>query len=213
MKKSKVTSMSLDELRNLIESTSGKQLPSARTLRESCCEIVAIASVGKDAQLTVYKNGFFIYCVEGRSIVGAVDRCGDYRDDDDPSYQLDAAVFEYESWSLRLAMEGEKKLRYNSDKRNGNTYSYSAVVTGEVTDAESSDLRDPFDFAAHLADQDCVAKMLACLTERQRQVVQMYYLQNMTQQIIADRLGIAKRVVGHTVEDAVRKIQKNFRKF
>ena len=49
----------------------------------------------------------------------AVDRCGDYRYDfTDGTYQVvSAETFEDTEWSVRLLMEGERRMEHNLNKR------------------------------------------------------------------------------------------------
>ena len=48
------------------------------------------------------------------------------------------------------------------------------------------------------------------LTERQMEVVQLYFYKGMTQQEIAEEIGIGRRSVGNCLEGALKKIRKNF---
>lgn len=190
------------ELREQIASTNGKKVPTAKALRESECDVVATASVGHDGELTVYQNGFFLYKAAGKATVGAVDQSGDYQDDDDEGYRLDASIFENEDWTVRLALEGEKRLKHNSDRRNGNTYSYSA------DDMELGDLRDPSDIAKEYESREMVKRMLACLTDKQRTAVRLYFVDGLTHQQIADLLGSSRQAITKQIRLAIDRLKK-----
>ena len=71
------------------------------------------------AKLTAYENGYAVYEVDGSYTVMAVDRCGDYRYDfTDGTYQVvSAETFEDTEWSVRLLMEGERRMEHNLNKR------------------------------------------------------------------------------------------------
>lgn len=70
------------------------------------------------AKLTAYENGYAVYEVDSAHTVMAVERCGDYRYDfTDGTHQIvPAETFEDAEWSLRLLMEGEKRMEHNLSK-------------------------------------------------------------------------------------------------
>ena len=50
------------------------------------------------------------------------------------------------------------------------------------------------------------------LTKRQMEVIRLYFYKGMSQQAIAQKLGIGRRAVGNCIEGALKKIKKNFGK-
>lgn len=68
---------------------------------------------------TAYENGYAVYEVDGSHTVMAVDRCNDYRYDfTDGTYEvIPAEAFEDVEWSVRLLMEGERRMEHNLNKR------------------------------------------------------------------------------------------------
>ena len=50
------------------------------------------------------------------------------------------------------------------------------------------------------------------LTKRQMEVIRLYFYKGMSQQAIAQKLGIGRRAVGNCIEGALKKIKKNFQK-
>ncbi len=115
---------------------------------------------------------------------------------------IDSQMFEDERWTVRLALEGEKRLKRNNDKRTGRVFSYSGDVM------EGADLRDPFDLEHQIAEKDALERLLSCLTEKQRQVVLLSYVHGLTQEEIASRLGIGRRAVGNSLEAALKRMRK-----
>lgn len=197
--------ISLRELCGLVERTIGKKLPTARTLRESGAAVVASAKVGADGELTVYQSGFYTYRAAGCTTVYAVDRCAGYAYDGDEA--LDAAFFEDKEWTLRLMLAGEDRLEHNHNVREESShFSFSGDVM------EGRDLQDPYDFTADLESRDAVEQLLAVLTERQRQVVEMYFVDGLAQQQIADCLGIRKQVVCRHLQSAIERMITLFEK-
>jgi RNA polymerase sigma factor (sigma-70 family) len=185
----------LGELRRLVDTTAGKKIPTASALRESGVPVVALAEVGNGV-LTVYKNGFFTYSVAGHTTVYAVDRCTGYAYDG--GMALGVAFFENEEWTLRLMLAGEDRLEHNGNRREEKPHGFSL-------DEEGSDRGwgDGVDFTLRIEDRDTVNRMLPMLTDRQRQIVEMYFVQGLTQQQIADYLMIRKQVVCRHIQAAI----------
>ena len=66
--------------------------------------------------------------------------------------------------------------------------------------------------AEMLADEELrrLYAAIGKLTERQKEVIELYYFKGMTQQEIAEELGIGRRSVGNVLEGAIKKIKKVF---
>ena len=109
--------ITLRELKGMIDTVVEKKLPTFKTLMEMNPVAVARTSVN-GAKLTAYENGYAVYEVDSAHTVMAVDRCGDYRYDfTDGTHQIvPAETFEDAEWSLRLLMEGEKRMEHNFSK-------------------------------------------------------------------------------------------------
>ena len=103
--------ITLRELKGMIDTVVEKKLPTFKTLMEMNPVAVARTSVN-GAKLTAYENGYAVYEVDSAHTVMAVECCGDYRYDfTDGTHQIvPAETFEDAEWSLRLLMEGEKRI-------------------------------------------------------------------------------------------------------
>ena len=204
--------ITLRELKAKIDAVTEKKLPKYAQLMAQNPVAVAQTSVN-GATLTAYQNGYAVYEMDGAHTVMAVDRCGDYRYDfTDGTYQVPAEVFEEAEWSLRLIMEGERRLEHNLNKT-------SSKYEAAVLECDGSDWSDSImvdfleeDNAEMLADQELrrLYAAMGKLTERQREVIELYYFKGMTQQEIAEELGIGRRSVGNALEGAIKKIKKIF---
>ena len=60
-----------------------------------------------------------------------------------------------------------------------------------------------------IVQRDMLSELLDCLTERQREVVMAYFFDGLTQQQIADKLGIGQRAVAYHMEAALKRLRKN----
>lgn len=76
-----------------------------------------------------------------------------------------------------------------------------AVERIEYTDVEEPVAPDPL--AVAMAEE-----VMSALTPRQRQVIQMYFFENKSQNEIAEELGIAQKNVSKTITRAVRRMRK-----
>ena len=209
-------SITLGQLKTMIHSTAGRHLPTAKQLREH--DQLFLFQPLYDGELHVFTSGFAVCRAGKHTAVLRVDRVSTYFYEfatTDKPISLDD-----QPWATALTLAAEKRIEAFQNDR----LSRRCVGFVDDYDDEASEDREPSD-AKVLAGTDNVEetvadrlddrmkKLLACLTDRQRQVVTMYYIDDMKQQEIADALGIARRVVGHTLEDAIAKIQKNLNKF
>lgn len=205
--------ITLRELKAKIDAVTEKKLPQYKQLMEQNPVTVAQATVN-GATITAYQNGYAVYEMDGARSVMAVDRCGDYRYDfNDGTYQVvPAEVFEEAEWSLRLIMEGERRLEHNLNKT-------SSKYEAAVLECDGSDWSDSImvdfleeDNAEMLADQELrrLYAAMGKLTERQREVIELYYFKGMTQQEIAEELGIRQQSVNDFMRQATKKLKKVF---
>lgn len=205
--------ITLRELKAKIDAVTEKKLPQYKQLMEQNPVAVAQTSVN-GATITAYQNGYAVYEADGAHSVMAVDRCGEYRYDfNDGTYQVvPAEVFEEAEWSLRLIMEGERRLEHNLNKT-------SSKYEAAVLECDGSDWSDSVmvDFLAEdnaeiLADEELrrLYAAMGKLTDRQKEVIELYYFKGMTQQEIAEELGISKPGVHYALQGALKKLKKSF---
>ena len=167
-----------------------------------------------DASLTVYENGYAVYEVDGAHTVMAVDRCGDCRYDfTDGTYQIiPAEEFENMEWSIRLLMEGERRMEHNRNKTSDKFENTALECDGsDWSAAVMVDFMDECK-AEVLADKELkrLYAAMSKLTERQSEIIQLYYYKGMSQYEIADELGIRQQSVDRILKQAVNRLRKNF---
>ena len=61
-----------------------------------------------------------------------------------------------------------------------------------------------------IIQQDSIAELLDCLTDRQRRIVKLYFFEQLTQQQIADALGIRQQSVTDALRAALKRMRKLF---
>lgn len=152
--------------------------------------------------------------MDGAHTVIAVDRCGDYRYDfTDGTYQVvPAETFEETEWSVRLLMEGERRMEHNRNNRTAENENvslecdgsdWSAAVMVDFLDEDNADL---------LADQELrrLYAAMSKLTERQSEILQLYFYKGLNQYEIAEELGVCQQSVNRIMNQAVKRLRKNF---
>ena len=205
--------ITLREMKTKIDTVVEKKLPTFKTLMEK--EPVAVAqTMVNGAKLTAYENGYAVYEVDGSHTVMAVDRCNDYRYDfTDGTYEvIPAETFEDVEWSVRLLMEGERRMEHNLNKRVADSENVSLECDGsDWSAAVMVDFLDE-DNAEMLADRELrrLYAAMSKLTERQTEVIQLYFYKGMTLQEIAEELGITKPAVHYAMKGALKKMRKSF---
>lgn len=205
--------ITLRELKKKIDAVVEQKLPTFKTLMEQKPMAVAQTTVN-DASLTVYENGYAVYEVDGAHTVMAVDRCGDCRYDfTDGTYQIiPAEEFETMEWSIRLLMEGERRMEHNRNKTSDKFENTALECDGsDWSAAVMVDFMDECK-AEVLADKELkrLYAAMSKLTERQSEIIQLYYYKGMSQYEIADEFGIRQQSVDRILKQAVNRLRKNF---
>lgn len=194
--------MTLGELLRKIDRTTGKTVPTAAWLKAGYSPVTAIQRINDSGRLVVYQNGFSLYEVEGNSTVLRTDHCGGYcyygrQSQNSISYE----DFTEMEWWVRLLMEGEDRLIHNQNARVERN-EYSLESWSEDYPAYSDDLQEQLEI------QEVLTEALAMLTNRQREIVQYYYMEGLGEKEIARIYGISQQAVSLTLSDARKKLHK-----
>jgi len=204
------TIVTLRDLKDTLPATNGMHLPTAKQLREH--DQLFLFQPLYDGELHVFTSGFAVCRAGKHTAVLRVDRVSTYFYEfatTDKPISLDD-----QPWATALTLAAEKRMEdFQADR-----LSRRCVGFVDDYDDEDSEDRKPSD-AKVLAGTDDVEetvacrmddrmkKLLDCLTERQRQVVTMYYIDDMKQQEIADALGITKPAVCIALQSAVNRLK------
>lgn len=209
MKNKIATPHTLRELFNTVPNTVGVIIPTFNSLRNSNAAILYDSGINSP-RLVVYDNGYFTYSVNNHTTVQSIHKCKEsiwYEYADGQREMCDVSVFWDEPFQIRLTLEGEMRLETNQNVRHcAHQYTYDNMSD------ESSDLACHHDFVNDILDSmDKVAlyKAISNLTDKQRVVVEMCFLNNMTQKEAACRLGISREAVKARLESALRALRRN----
>jgi len=203
-------SITLGQLKTMVRPTAGKHLPTVKQLRENDERFMTQPLY--DGCIDVYHSGFAVYRAGRHTAVLRVDRVSSH------TYEFSTAdrtvSLDDKPWATALTLAAEKRIEAFQNDR----LSRRCIGFADDYDDEASEDREPSD-AKVLAGTDNVEetvtdrlddrmkKLLDCLTERQKQVVTMYYINDMKQQEIADVLGITKPAVCIALQCAVNRLK------
>ena len=166
--------------------------------------------LGLDSKISVYQNGYVVYQVGKHSTVFPLHSCRDYfYMADRKAVCLSEQFFGNKVWYLRLVLEGEDRLNRNHEEKERNwNISYSAISEDWFAMENLTE-----SVLEQLEKQETVAEILQDLSERQKYIIQKYYLQEETQEQISNELGISQQAVSATISHAIRMIRNNYSAF
>lgn len=200
--KNAIREITFRELKQMVCSTKGVSLPTARALKMSNIPIVDKRELCGEAYLTVYKNGFVLYETPDGSTVMRLDACGGYvyytRIQKVPLTQED---FEDMDWSIRVMIEGEDRLLHNkksADER------YGKIKIQEIDELPYTD-NPCSDIAEEIIVRELIESVFLELTDRQKQVFIMYYKYGYKLAEIAGHFHISHQAVSFSLQSAKKK--------
>lgn len=201
--------MTLRELRTKIHSTRGTKTPGPKALRESGIPVVA-SNIQNGDGITVYENGYATYQRDGKVTVMPADEFGSY------SYFFSTGevviteeFFLEQEYTVFLFLVGEDRLIHNMNscsELHELSYSDQETEWGAMRD-------DGQDVLGKIIREELLQEVYACMTERQVQIVNMYYLDQMTSREIAAQLGISHQGVKKNLQLAKDNVQRKLKNF
>ena len=201
-------------LRSMVRSTIGKNKPTAKYLRENEKPV----AISADGSMAVYPSGFVTYkSVTGSTVVNLAE-CGSYTytfydgGDGLPEKQtVPAEALDQMEWSVVVALRGEEQAAENNMNRTGDRMGNRKYAYEDGTDPwEQLENQTEEDVLERIVRQDSIAELLDCLTDRQRRIVKLYFFEQLTQQQIADALGIRQQSVTDALRAALKRMRKLF---
>ncbi|HIS55130.1 MAG TPA: sigma-70 family RNA polymerase sigma factor [Candidatus Fimimorpha excrementavium] len=185
------------------EPKTGKKVPSARYLLEQGEQIVSMEN-GGGVQLLVFREGYALYRVGKYTTVFPIHSCGNYcYENDGQKICVDADFFEGKEWYVRLLLEGEDRLAKNRE-----AYHKERVVSYHAVSEEWFFLTSPvLPPLEQLIEKEKILELMSLLTERQRDIVILYFYYGETQWEIANALGVSQPTVSQTLMTALRRMR------
>ena len=205
-----------------VEKQKPKRRPGARQLRQGYPR-VAMIEIGQNSRVEVFNNGYAIYDNGNRRVVLWTPDCGStvyyftgLRDNEkeylSQKEEIGLDILGELPWYHALMIAGENRIEYNMDhpKSKGNTSDFDVE---EIDSIPASHWAGACHFdtpeEAYLKKEAAEERRKA-LSEKQRQVFMMRYEQDMTQQKIAERLGVSQNTVNYHLKTASKVLKKFF---
>ena len=189
------STLSLKALREMLPSTEGVNTPSEVWIREHADEILCSADF-EGAVIHVYRNGFYTYTKDRHTSILRVDGFHRLRYD-----------------FIGLLINGENQWECNEGKRSNYRHEFYIEGDGEDWNDECS-VPSAEDEVMEREDEreerERLRKAMDKLTDRQREIVNLYYFHKLTQEEIAKRLGIRQQSVLDVLNAAIKRLQKKF---
>lgn len=213
-RKKEKSGLTFRQLKEMVGSGTGHKMPTARQLKDSGEEPVAVREIGADGSLSVYPNGYAVYSNASGTTVVSIGECGEYtyrfHDGEDGLPTESSIVLDGDDWSVAVALKGEEQIEANLMNRKGDRK--GSRQYGEDWEHIRVEEEMP-DVLEAVIQKDMLSELLDCLTDRQREVVTAYFFDEFTQQQIADKLGVGRRTVTTMIERSLEKLRKNIKNF
>lgn len=198
--------LTLKELKKVVKAADmTKRIPSEKTLETE--EIVVKEILSTECDITVYANGYVLYREDGKKTVFPLHSCKDYEyvDVKEDRSVMKEEFFDNENWYIRLLMEATDRVEFNQTKVKSNhkVISYSNLVDDRSILVDSS-----MDILDQYIEKEMLHDFLGRLTARQKEIIQLYYFEEMNQEKIADYLGIRQQSVCEIIQRALSVMKK-----
>lgn len=203
----KVVNMTIRELKERVPYVRGiTKLPSAAGLRNSEIPVIADTedfpetSLGKDCRAIVYMNGLVLYIRGKNATVFRLHKCRE-------TYGKGSAkAFAEIPYQFMLMLEGDHRMEYNQNQKEAG-WNTSTELLEEEFGYELPGKRDVLD---DLISSETMEFIFSILTERQKEIVRMFYFEQKKQADIAKILGIERVTVATILRTALRTLRDRY---
>lgn len=176
-------------------------VPGARKLRTSGVAVVESAELGVDQKVEVYANGFVLYHHETHQTVFNLHKVEDtyYSTADEEKNPL--------PWYFHLMMVGDDRIMNNKEKADEKRMvTKEEIIEDNNVAFKDCGQKDPLE---KILERERLSFICSYLTEYQKLVVVLYFMERMTQEEIADYLGKSREAIKKTLLQAVNKLKKH----
>ena len=217
---SKLSALTFGELRKMLPEISDEDsIPRPERLKDNCHNRF-LEAAGEDFSVRVYCDGICLYQEGDESSSFAVTRCvalefPSVSDDFAETVQTDEM-----HWLLPLVVTGQERVSHNQDSAEGyHTLHFEAGLPAELTphtpnfvveaSAEEIEEEERASYRRRLRKlHEELARVMRCMTERQKLVFLLRYQSKMKVERIAVRLGICRSVAYAHLHKAKQKVDR-----
>ena len=211
-------STTFGELKRMLPGTGKERVPGITQLREKA--VVVLHAKTESGVIEVYDNGFYTYKENGHSTVFAVDRCTvlKWHSCIGEESTTDGENLDTLPWPMPLEIAGANRiedsysvierrhqLMYLDDPASSNNILFSVRPEHEIR--EEAESEEDYRKGRILLMREALQK----LTSKQKEILILFHLKNMTQEEISETLGISRRTVREHLWKAEKKIKDFFK--
>lgn len=198
--------MTIKELKDRIPEIKIAKLPTAKELREANIPIIADTNespetyLGEGCRGIVYMNGLVLYTNGKYSTVFRLHKCRE-------SYGIDKAeAFAEVPYQFMLMMEGEQRLEHNQNMKEARWN----ISRDYLEEEFGYEVPERGDILQNIISAETIEFIFSILTDRQKEIVRMYCLEQKKQADIAEILGIQRVTVATILRTAVRTLREKY---
>ena len=198
--------LTLKELKKIVKVADvEKRIPSVKSLKEH--KVVVKEMINADTTISVYDHGYVLYTAGNQSTVFPLHSCDDYEyvSVTGDNKEFNKEFFDNENWYIRLLIEAEDRMAYSQSKISTN---HGVFSNSDVTDDAEIMRGSSKDFVDDVIDREILNALIKELTERQKTVLNLVYFEEMSQQDVADYLGIKQQSVNDLLNRALKTMKK-----
>ncbi|MBR2282835.1 MAG: sigma-70 family RNA polymerase sigma factor [Ruminococcus sp.] len=208
--------ITLRELLDITATTAGHPLPTPKALRLSVSPVAVYTT--HDFSMIVYENGFVVAHNAKRHTVFHLDRCKDYHYNtahEDTARQKNSATkpdIRFEEfldmpWTVRVMLTAEDRLEENNNTAEQRRMSEHPQIAADVKQYNKWRYGESVEdiVIGRIMQEEVIEK----LTDKQREVFDLYYREGYTLDEVGRTLGIGRKSVSDRLEVALKKIRKS----
>lgn len=195
------------------------------------------APVVQNDNIAVYKNGFVVYGTETGTTVIWLPECKKFTycfeystinfdpDGIKATETLPTNLLSNLAWMIPITLVGDHRVEMLSYRRKGDRKGCKTLIRGdneegdalEDLEANEESLRKEYRWdderygenpLNYVLRKERQMELLQLMTEKQREVFVLYYIQGYNQYEISQMLGIVRKAVGDRLEGAIKKVKK-----
>lgn len=210
-------STTFGELKRMLPGTGTRRVPGITKLRETATVVLRAAT--QCGVVEVYDNGFYTYMENEHITVYAVDRCTvlEWYSCTGEKITSEGADLSSLPWIMPLEIAGYNRLEHNSDSRQESKADYSLNAPASDNNLLFS-VRPEHEIREERESEEgarqkriaLVREALKMLTPKQKEILILVHLKNMTQEEVADALCISRRTLREHLDTAEKKFKKVF---
>lgn len=205
------------ELKSLLPNTGTGRVPGINKLRDTA--VIVLRAKTESGVVEVYDNGFYTYTENEHITVYAVDRCTVLEWYSCTGEKLTSQTADVSKlpWTMPLEIAGYNRLEHNSDSRQESKADYSLNAPASDNNLLFS-VRPEHEIREERESEEearqkriaLVREALKMLTPKQKEILILVHLKDMTQGEVAEALCISRRTVREQLNAAEKKFKKVF---